>query len=681
MRKPIASIFPKLAWSMLATLALACQQNQQEQPETPANPPDPGAIETTPGGQGESKALVYSPLYPNLPPTNQFANRIDNDIAYTYIGERVRERHAREDFFNRYRTFPRFYFENRTFTLEVVDKSRTSEPEVIFNLSMDHPSEGDLPLTGRFFFSGLNTVADYFIGINFETVSDEYQDGRHHYRYVLRSKGEKTNIEPGRLMEMEISFFLTRNKGVGSDRGDANYYSRTWLMKLGTPGMIPWETQGGFMVPNAMAQASSPLPADALTGGLTTLSEDTSAEPERALQQMAMNLSPPHGQTFVEGRRIHHTDFGSGQHSEAGNGVFEAMKGKLGPDYNQASCISCHNANGRGRGPLPGKPLHTFVIPLAASQTRLQDPHPRYGSHLNTQRVDGPSEGSLIVNGEIETTIRYPDGSEVVLSKPEFEIVAEESVSTFDTLMPPALIGLGLLEAIDEATLASLADPDDKDGDGISGRLSLVQDLDTGKQVVGRFGWKANRGSLRDQIAAAFADDMGVSSSLKQLEGQGIEVDDETIEKLKTYLATLGTPPRRQFRQKDVMAGETLFESIQCTSCHVGEIETGDRHPFAELRQQTIKPYTDLLLHDMGEDLKSQIPGPVASVKEWRTAPLWGIGLAADLGQESFLHDGRAKSLEQAILWHGGEAKGSRDQFMSLSARERAQVIAFLKSL
>jgi CxxC motif-containing protein (DUF1111 family) len=624
------------------------------------------------------------PLYSADTELEPQRNRVEDGIAYTYISERVRERHAREDQFNRYRTFPRFYFENRTFELEIIDKSATKTKEVIFHVITDHPVEGDLPFTGRFFFSGVHTVADYFIGVYFDTVTAEYDDDRHHYRYVLRSPTDQGRIKSGAFMEIEISMFLSRINGVGGPRGDANYYSRTWLLQLGKPGMIPWEEAGGLPTPGSMAEASSPLPDIALAGGTTTLSADISAEPERTLQQMGQNLAPHHAQEFVEGRRLHHTDFDSGMHSEAGNGRFAEMAGKAGPLLNERSCISCHTNNGRSLPNQVKSPINNMVFKIGTADTAGDmRAHPQYGSALQTQSLTGAGEGLVTI--ESYTTIRgqFADGSPYELQKPQFQFHTDEPVTHYAALSAPPLIGLGLLEAIAEDDLLRLADPNDTDGDGISGRASIVTDLETGAPRLGRFGWKADRVDIRQQTAVAFRDDMGVRTSLFPDANGRAELDDEHLSKLTTYLATLGVPPRRNWRDQAVEAGENLFTEAGCASCHQPEWTTGAHHPFAELRRQTIRPYTDLLLHDMGDGLASSLPGESATRGEWRTPPLWGLGLTKAVGDgvESYLHDGRARSLTEAILWHGGEGEAAKDQFLQMTRPERQELLAFLRSL
>ncbi len=215
---------------------------------------------------------------------------------------------------------------------------------------------------------------------------------------------------------------------------------------------------------------------------------------------------------------------------------------------------------------------------------------------------------------------------------------------------------MGLLEAIDENDLAAWADPDDSNRDGISGRLQLVTDPTTGKPLVGRFGYKATQPRLSHQIAAAFNNDMGVTSTLfPQLDGaeknEAAEISDEEIELLTRYLATLGVNARRRLGDENVTRGEALFQKLDCSSCHQPQKTTSQFHPMAELREQKVFLYTDLLMHDLGPGLADNLGKDLASGAKWRTAPLWSIGLTNRVsGAENYLHDGRARSLTEAIF-------------------------------
>jgi CxxC motif-containing protein (DUF1111 family) len=263
-----------------------------------------------------------------------------------------------------------------------------------------------------------------------------------------------------------------------------------------------------------------------------------------------------------------------------------------------------------------------------------------------------------------------------------------------------------LLEALDEATLLARSDADDANGDGISGRPQIVLDPVNGKKRLGRFGWKAGASSLLHQVASALNTDMGVMTSVflepdcgaEQTNcgnDQGAELGDEHLAHLVKYVSLLGVRAQRSLDDADVVKGEALFRDVGCASCHVAELTTGEHHPFAELRAQTIHPYSDLLLHDMGPGPADSLGEKEASGAEWRTTPLWGIGLSACVtgGVEgpfqkqvcaphhSYLHDGRARTLEEAIRWHGGEGQASKEVFVALAAADQAALVRFLESL
>jgi CxxC motif-containing protein (DUF1111 family) len=232
-----------------------------------------------------------------------------------------------------------------------------------------------------------------------------------------------------------------------------------------------------------------------------------------------------------------------------------------------------------------------------------------------------------------------------------------------------------LLEAIPDAALEAAADPDDRDGDGVSGRPNRVWDVDAGAVRVGRFGHKAGNPSLVQQAAAAYANDMGVTS--RRFGGE-VELDDATVALTAFYTATLGVPARAP---GDVTEGEARFAEFGCAACHTPTQASGP-HAIAAIADQQFQPYTDLLLHDLGPDLADGRPEYQADGREWRTPPLWGLGLVATvLPGASYLHDGRARTVAEAILWHGGEAEASRERFRTAPAETRAALLRFLSAL
>jgi CxxC motif-containing protein (DUF1111 family) len=246
---------------------------------------------------------------------------------------------------------------------------------------------------------------------------------------------------------------------------------------------------------------------------------------------------------------------------------------------------------------------------------------------------------------------------------------------------------MGLLEAVSESTILAMADPDDANGDGISGRAQVVLDPQTGVQRIGRFTSKAARATVKHQIAGALNTDMGVTTTIfPKLDGEttsnAAEVSDTELDQMNKYVSLLGVASKRNLRDQDVIDGEVLFTTAGCAKCHVTTLTTSAYHPLAELRNQTIHPYTDLLLHDMGPGLADNLGEGVATGAEWRTAPLWSLGLTAGVsGGEAYLHDGRARTIEEAILWHGGEGQTAKEAFRTMSASQRNAVVKFIKAL
>ena len=378
----------------------------------------------------------------------------------------------------------------------------------------------------------------------------------------------------------------------------------------------------------------------------------------------------------------------------------EARDG-LGPTHNALSCSSCHSHDGRGKPPdQPGDPERGLLLRLSVPGTDGPVDEPRYGGQLQDRSILGvPEEGRIAID-YVEMPGAYPDGSSCSLRQPVYGI---EDLA-FGPLHPdvmvsprvaPATIGMGLLEAIPDANILAMSDPEDVNEDGISGRPNYVQDVQTGELALGRFGWKANQPSVNQQAAAAFLGDIGITSSLFPNEncpagqeacrqapnGGEPELPDERLRKVTIYTQTLAVPAMRNIEDEQVEHAR-LFVQTQCALCHTPRHETGDTHPLAPLRNQVIFPYTDLLLHDMGDGLADHRPDGQASGTEWRTPPLWGIGLVQKVnGHTMFLHDGRVRSMEEAILWHGGEAEESRGKFMNLTKDERNALIRFLESI
>ena len=375
----------------------------------------------------------------------------------------------------------------------------------------------------------------------------------------------------------------------------------------------------------------------------------------------------------------------------------------LGPIYNNVSCINCHSRDGRGRPPVADEGLVSLLFRLSLPKTentmdgKPPIPVPGFGTQLNNRAIINASPEGKVKIDYTERTLTTEDGTRVHLRYPDYTFTETyqplpEAVEV-SPRVAPAVFGLGLLEAIPEEVILAYADATDTDGDGISGKPNFVWDVVQQRYTLGRFGWKANQPTLLQQVAAAYNDDMGLTTSLFRTENSAgqpqltahsatPEVSDEILDVVTFYVQTLAVPARRNVDDPQVKQGEQLFAEAQCTSCHVPTLRTGVLAGVPSVSNQTIHPYTDLLLHDMGPGLADNRPDFHASGTEWRTSPLWGIGLVQRVnGHTNFLHDGRARDLMEAILWHGGEAKASRQAVEQMSKVERDALIAFLKSL
>ena len=361
--------------------------------------------------------------------------------------------------------------------------------------------------------------------------------------------------------------------------------------------------------------------------------------------------------------------------------VFAAEDG-LGPVFVATSCESCHVGDGKGH------PLFN-ITRFGRDTIGPFDPMRAFG---------GPQLQDRAVLGYIAE--RLPS--------------AANGIAQFTA---PAVTGLGYLEAVDDTTLLKLEDPTDTNFDGVSGRVQLVDSTDllarvvsleaiaadgppsrgtlVGGRYIGRFGKKALSVNLLQQVVTAYHQDMGITSDLipDEIFNPAVgpftgdaspepEVSAAVVNAVTFYIKTLKVPPRRNVNDPDVVAGQALFDNGPCAVCHLPELTTG-ASPIAALDRVTFRPYTDLLLHDMGPDLDDGYTEGRATSGEWRTAPLWGLGLAvkAQGGMLHLLHDGRANSISAAVQYHGGEAGPSRSWYNGLSQTQRAQVVAYLLSL
>ena len=364
----------------------------------------------------------------------------------------------------------------------------------------------------------------------------------------------------------------------------------------------------------------------------------------------------------------------------------------LGPLFNRTSCASCHTRNGRD------KPDVSLLVRISSGQDFLQGPVPVAGLGLQIQdrAVAGARPEARVVIEYEEISGSFADGEPYSLRKPAYRLEDLDAPLPAGVDLSPRMarpvFGLGLLEAVSEVTLEDIA-AEQAAGGEVSGRINYVWDMESETVRVGRFGWKANQPTVRQQTADAYRSDMGITSPLIPVEtsivsGQhdGLEDDPEisaeTVDAVAFYMQTLAVPAARDVGQPKVEGGRTLFTRIGCASCHRPSLETGLAPDLPEVSSQTIFAYTDLLLHDMGEGLADHREDFRAGAREWRTPPLWGVGLTEIVNQHTFfLHDGRARNLKEAILWHDGEASSARERFRTLSRSERDALLEFLRSL
>ena len=416
-----------------------------------------------------------------------------------------------------------------------------------------------------------------------------------------------------------------------------------------------------------------------------------------------------------------------------GNGLFRKLwvsspastisSDGLGPLFNARSCQNCHLKDGRGHTPSKNWPfddsvsmlLRLSIPPQNKRQEDLINKHkilsiqePKYGNQLQDLSIQGhDSEGKLNVKYE-EIIITLSGGEKVSLRKPTYKITnlnygePHKNIMISPRIAPP-MIGLGLLEAIDEKDILSNADQFDLNHDGISGKPNFVWDKIEKKVTLGKFGWKAGEPNLIQQSSEAFKNDIGISSQMNNQawgdctilqdkcrsapngnskEQGSREISNKAMNKLIFYVRNLGVPTRRNIDNKKVLNGKKIFYESKCINCHIPKYVTKRDPELPEQSFQLIWPYTDLLLHDMGDGLADNRPEGAANGKEWRTPPLWGIGLTKIVnGHTEFLHDGRARNLLEAIIWHGGEAELSKQKIINLNKNERSDLIAFLNSL
>jgi len=456
----------------------------------------------------------------------------------------------------------------------------------------------------------------------------------------------------------------------------------------------------GTALSASAAVAAAPKPPGELLGGATSVRITNSS----AFSLPAVNMPLQRRLDFSVGNSFFRNPWVTAPSSTT-------ARDGLGPLLNTNACQNCHIKDGRGHPPEPGKInavsmlVRLSIAPSGATSDaenlRIHGniPEPTYGLQLQDFAVaDLAPEGRIEVSYR-EFPVTLADGAVIMLRQPTVAITnlgygPLHPQTEISARVAPPMIGLGLLTAIDPADILAREDPDDRDGDGISGRANRVWDASGAITVIGRFGWKAGQPTLPQQNAAAFNGDMGITSFLfpltecpadpavcQALAGGEPELEPHIQEQVDFYSANLAVPARRNINDPAVREGWQVFLDAGCAACHIPTWKPGPS-PHEWLSHQTIHPFTDLLLHDMGPGLADGRGEFLASGSEWRTPPLWGIGLTEVVsGHTFFLHDGRARNLLEAILWHGGEAAASQEAVRQLPTRKREALLAFLNSL
>ena len=377
----------------------------------------------------------------------------------------------------------------------------------------------------------------------------------------------------------------------------------------------------------------------------------------------------------------------------------------LGPTFNARACSACHNKDGRGLPLEPGQQFSGgFLMRLSEVGTNnFGGPKPvsNYGTQIQDRANLGVSYEAKISIAYQTINDQFDDGEAYQLRKPIYTITNEQFGSLHGVLTSPRVgqqvIGLGLVDALSKEDILLNEDEFDADKDGISGKANYVWNHTTNQNELGKFGWKANQPTLRQQVADAFSGDMGLTTSIfpnancpspqqdcfNAPNGGFPEVPDNSLNNVMIYTSSLSVPIRRNYEDENVLNGKQLFRDLKCTSCHSAVFTTSNTYPFNPILENvTIRPFSDFLLHDMGTDLADKRPDFLATGNEWRTQPLWGIGMIQEVNGHTFLlHDGRARNIEEAILWHGGEAEKSKKSYKKLTKQERQNVLAYINSL
>jgi CxxC motif-containing protein (DUF1111 family) len=632
---------------------------------------------TAAGGRGMAVAPALGNVVPLFTPADAvnppvITKRADGVIVTRGAG-RVRGRHEKEGTFA---SFEPHYFEDRTYGFIIEDFTPTGQNLIRTTYLPHNPTDhnGNRITNWRSWKQRAGNATfqynNYIPDVTEAQLPPEvfgFKNFKQVQQYEEKTAPQGRSFTVGENYEFEIGIFIDPASMTTKGSRDS-YYTDCFRYKIGEGGLTP-DNQD-------FAAAPGPVP-EARGGGDTTIAWILDEQDiEQSIGQMALNIQPENVQNFVEGRRLFHTDFTTGEHSELGNQPFPEHMNQAGPLLATTACTNCHLHNG------PGTTVDTFSESTSMAFKLYNSGD--LGDQLQLQ------EGTAKLASKETKEVTLGDGTKVTLTKPIISVTANSgNIGGFSARVARKLVGLGLLEALSEETILSHADPLDCDNNGISGRPSYVKDPETGVLRIGRMGWKAEKVSVRHQVANAAFDDMGVTSSIFPGKDATPELSEEAIMKMTTYMRLVGVYPQRNAEDPQVVQGGKLFRTVGCNNCHVTDAVTGSNHPFAELRDQSFKPYTDLLLHDMGPDLADNsgmtttgAPEDPPAASEWRTSPLSSIGFLVTLGAHTnLLHDGRAASVLEAVLWHGGEASHVVDNFKALSTADREALIAFVNSL
>ncbi len=468
--------------------------------------------------------------------------------------------------------------------------------------------------------------------------------------------------------------------------------------------LLPWLLALGLVACDDAPRFTQAEPGEALGGGTATVNKRDS----NAFSMPSANLSAVRRLDFSVGNSFFRNPWVIAPSSTT-------ARDGLGPLFNTNGCQNCHIKDGRGHPPEPADDnavsmLVRLSIPDAPAYVKEIErlgvvPEPVYGGQLQDMAVPGVAPEGKVRVDYTPVTVSFADGTTVELRQPNLQITRlgygpMHPDTRFSARVAPPMIGLGLLEAIPEQAILDNARNQAQSAGAVKGRPNLVWDDAAGQTVLGRFGWKAGQPNLNQQNVHAFSGDMGLTTSLRPFDdctaaqtdckqapnGEGPqgepEVSDNILRLVLFYSRNLAVPVRRDVDSSQVLAGKNLFFQAGCQACHVPSYTTRADSAEPEQANQTIRPYTDLLLHDMGPGLADNRTEFKASGQDWRTPPLWGIGLTETVnGHSQFLHDGRARNLLEAVLWHGGEAEAAQRQVLTFNAQQRQALLAFLNSL